>query len=495
MNRTLTTAQTDRAAGVLLGMACGDALGAGYEFGPPLPASAAVTMTGGGGFGWAPGEWTDDTSMAVPIARAIAAGRDLADERVLDDIVAQWVGWARTAPDVGVQLRAVLSRTAPTAAAVRAVAWQHHERTGRSAGNGSLMRTAPVALAYLDDPEGLAVAARAISTLTHFEADAGDACVLWCLAIRHAVLEGELDVRVGLTALPAERRARWAELIDEAERAEPACFSKNGWVVQALQGAWSAISHAPATDAGQLRLALEAAVHGGRDTDTVAAIAGGLVGALWGASAVPGEWRRIVHGWPGLRASDLVRLGVRAVSGGQRVAGSRQARPTIGNESSAAYVDYTYLGDVTTLVRHPHDAGVWLGAAGALDALPDEVDAVVSLCRVGSAQVSERIQHRVEVRLIDDDDPAKNLNLDFVLTDTVAVIAALRAEGRTVLLHCAQAQSRTPSVAALYAALHLGVPVDQALAEVCAVLPVAHPKRFLRAAVTRLGGGMRENAA
>jgi ADP-ribosyl-[dinitrogen reductase] hydrolase len=493
MNRTLTTAQTDRAAGVLLGMACGDALGAGYEFGPPLPASAAVTMQGGGGgFGWVPGEWTDDTSMAVPIARAIAAGRDLADERVVDDIVRQWIDWARTAPDVGIQLRAVLSRTAPSAAGVRAVARQHHERTGRSAGNGSLMRTAPVALAYLGDPEGLAVAARAISALTHFEEDAGDACVLWCLAIRHAVLEGELDVRVGLTALPAERRERWLSLIEEAELQPPAYFSKNGWVVQALQGAWSAISHASATDARQLRVALEDAVRGGRDTDTVAAIAGGLVGARWGASAVPGEWRRIVHGWPGLGAADLVRLGVQAVGGVQHVAGSRQARPAHGSD---ALIDYGYLGDVSTLVRHPHDSGVWLGAAGALEALPEEVDAVVSLCRVGSVQVPERIQHRVDVRLIDDDDPAKNPNLDFVLTDTVAVIAALRAEGHTVLLHCAQAQSRTPSVAALYAALHRNVPVERALAEVCAVLPLAHPKRFLRAAVTRLGGVMRGNAA
>lgn len=492
MNRTLTTAEIDRAAGVVLGMACGDALGAGYEFGPPLPDSASVTMKGGGGFGWAPGEWTDDTSMAVPITRAIAAGCDLADERVLGDIVAQWVDWARTGPDVGIQLRAVLSRTAPTAAAVRDVARAHHERNGRSAGNGSLMRTAPVALAYLHDPEGLAGAARAISSLTHFEADAGDACVLWCLAIRHAVLEGGLDLRAGLAALPAERRQRWAGLIDEAEVHAPAHFSKNGWVVQALQGAWSAISHAPATDAGQLRLALEAAVRGSRDTDTVAAIAGGLVGARWGASAVPGEWRRIVHGRPGLGASDLVRLGVEAVSVGQRVAGSRQARPAQGSDD---FIEYSGLGDISTLVRHPHDAGVWLGAAGALEALPDEVDAVVSLCRVGISQVPDRIRHRVEVRLIDDDDPAKNPNLDFVLTDTVAVIAALRAEGHTVLVHCAQAQSRTPSVAALYAAVHRGVPVDQALAEACAVLPVASPKRFLRAAVTRLGGGMRDNAA
>ena len=90
----LTSAQNDRAAGLILGTAAGDALGAGYEFGPPLSDDTVVTMKGGGGFGWAPGEWTDDTSMAVPILRMVAAGRDLREEAVLDEIVAQWVDWA-----------------------------------------------------------------------------------------------------------------------------------------------------------------------------------------------------------------------------------------------------------------------------------------------------------------------------------------------------------------------------------------------------------------
>jgi len=69
---TLSPAQRDRAAGVLVATAAGDALGAGYEFGPPLPTSTPVGMVGGGGFGWAPGEWTDDTSMAMVIARYAA---------------------------------------------------------------------------------------------------------------------------------------------------------------------------------------------------------------------------------------------------------------------------------------------------------------------------------------------------------------------------------------------------------------------------------------
>ncbi|MDJ0376432.1 ADP-ribosylglycohydrolase family protein [Cryobacterium sp. PH31-L1] len=472
--KKLTAAQKDRAAGVLLGLASGDALGAGYEFGPPLQSSTPVVMKGGGGFNWSPGEWTDDTSMAVPIAQAAAAGLDLRDERVLDGIVAQWVNWAKTAPDVGIQLRAILSRTEPTASAVRAVAKAHHERNGRSGGNGSLMRTAPVALAYLHDPAALAEAARTLSSLTHYEADAGDACVLWCLAIRHAVLHGEFDVRVGLAALPADRRELWEGRIAVAETSEPKDFAHNGWVVEALQGAWSAISTTSQLDATHLRLALEAAVRGGRDTDTVAAIAGGLLGARWGASAVPAKWRRIVHGWPkvngaSLTGADLVRLG-------ERICGDAQKER----------FDYSYLGDVSTLLQHPHDEGVWIGAAGALEALPPEVDAVVSLCRVGTKQVPPHIRHHVEVRLIDKDDPAENPNLDFVLVDTVDAIAALRAEGHTVLVHCAQAQSRTPSVAALYAALHRGVAIDWALRQVLEVLPRTTPKRFLRDAITRL---------
>src|SRR3712207_6159372 len=73
----LSAAQSDRAAGVLLAMAAGDALGAGYEFGPPLGPEVPVLMAGGGFLGWAPGEWTDDTSMAMTIAEVSAEGVDL----------------------------------------------------------------------------------------------------------------------------------------------------------------------------------------------------------------------------------------------------------------------------------------------------------------------------------------------------------------------------------------------------------------------------------
>ncbi len=496
----LTGPQADRAAGVLLATACGDALGAGYEFGPPLADDVTVGMVGGGPFGWPPGGWTDDTSMAVAIAEVTATGADLRTPAAQNALAARWAGWAEQAPDIGIQTRAVFTAAGahPTGTRLAAAATAVHQQRGISGGNGSLMRTAPLALAYLHDPDGLVEAARAVSGLTHHDPEAGEACLLWCLAIRHAVLHGTLDgLALALDRLPADRATVWAHRIAEAEAHPPWHFTNNGWVVQALQGAWSAISRTPIPDvnpatgvfaAQHLQLALEAAVRGGHDTDTVAAIAGGLLGALWGASAVPLAWQRTVHGWPGYRARDLIRLGLLT---------ARTGHPDRAGWPSVPVFDYTSYGESAVLARHPHDDRVWLGGVGALRALPDGVDAVVSLCRLGAHEAPApgvAASDHVEVWLIDRDDRDANPHLDHVLTQAADTVAALRAEGRIVLLHCVAAQSRTPTVAALYAARHRGIPPTAALADVIAVLPDAHPNQAFRTALDRLtptGGGAR----
>jgi predicted protein tyrosine phosphatase len=329
--------------------------------------------------------------------------------------------------------------------------------------------------------------------MTHHDSEAGEACALWCLAIRHAVLHGTLDVRSGLARLPEDRARVWAARLDEAVGGQPADFEQNGWVVQALQGAWSAItttaadrgavsSKAVSSTAGpaHFRLALEAAVRGGRDTDTVAAIAGSLVGGLYGASAVPAQWRRKLHGWPGLRARDLVRLGVLTARGGKSDASGWPA---------AAQMGYSKFKESGALAQHPLDDHVWIGGVDAVEKLPPGVNAVVSLCRMGDAQVPAKgvaAGDHIEVWLIDESEPDKNPNLDFVLTDAAEAIKVLRAEGRTVLLHCVQAQSRTPAVAALYGARLTGRTPDEALGDILGVLPHANPNRGLRAALTRL---------
>lgn len=302
---TLDAVQIDRAVGSVIASAAGDALGSQYEFGPALPDDRAVRF-GRGHFGHAVGEWTDDTSMAIPILDAISAGQSLDDDATYAGILAAWRGWMRTARDVGSQTRGVLRRLGerPTVAEALSASRTEHESMFRSGGNGSLMRTGPVALAYLHrDPADLAAAAARIAKLTHWEDDNGDACALWCLAIRHAILTGELDIYSQLDVLPPEHRSRWRAVVDDAMApgAHPRDFAaQNGWVVRAFQGALAAVA-----GAASLTDSLERAVRGGNDTDTVAAIAGSLAGALYGRGAVPVAWLDVLHGWPGRTGREL----------------------------------------------------------------------------------------------------------------------------------------------------------------------------------------------
>ena len=132
----LTASQTDRACGVLLAAACGDALGAGYEFGvaPLPPRDRPPQMIGGGLGGFAPGEWTDDTSMGVAIAEVAATGADLRTSPALDAIAQRFADWyAEGPPDVGIHTGQVLSRAGrhPTAAQMEAVASDVHREVGR----------------------------------------------------------------------------------------------------------------------------------------------------------------------------------------------------------------------------------------------------------------------------------------------------------------------------------------------------------------------------
>src|SRR4051812_39876313 len=130
----------DRAAGVLLGTAAGDALGAGYEFGPPLAAGYEVAMIGDDRF--APGEWTDDTAMAIAVAQATARGLDVRTTAGLDAVAPGFRRWmAAEPPDVGIQTRAVLSAgtesevDGPGAALTRAALAYYQAHPDASAGN------------------------------------------------------------------------------------------------------------------------------------------------------------------------------------------------------------------------------------------------------------------------------------------------------------------------------------------------------------------------
>ncbi len=466
----LNSKQNDRAVGALLGAAVGDALGVPYEYGS-RPMDDEPQMLGGGLSGIAPGQWSDDSEMTVCIAEVASTGADLRSADALEGVAQNFLRWyAQHPPDIGIQTRSVLSETARRgggATVMAHVSADLHAKSGRTAGNGSLMRTAPVALAHLGDRDAIAEAARVVSALTHYDPRGGEACVLWCLAIERAVLTGHRDIRAGLEYVDA---AFWAPLLDEAETVAPGHYShSNGWVVAALLAAWSTVSGSTCYADGVVR-----AVKGGGDTDTVGAIAGALLGARYGGSTIPARWRRPLHGWPGLRSRDLVRMAVMTTRGG---------RSTSSGWPTCARMADRY--DATPVVAaHPDDPGVLLGAIGAL--ADCSTDAVVSLCRIGTeeAQTVAAPEDHVEFWILDEDDA--NNDVATVVQDAAETVRQLRMEGKTVLLHCVHAHSRTPIVAAAYGSLVTAAPFRESLRKVQAVLPSAmFPRRSIIREVER----------
>jgi ADP-ribosylglycohydrolase len=294
-------ATIERAVGAVVGSAVGDALGAGYEFSNPGP-DLEIAMIGGGPFNWDPGEWTDDTQMALAVLDVLATG-----DADVQAIAANFFAWyASGPPDIGRQTRSVLrSVDEPDELEVAGVAYL--DAHPGAAGNGGLMRTAPVALAAIDDRVEVARLAAAVTSLTHAHPDSVAACVLWSLAIQEAITNARPDepfdfeaaVRNGMEHVAEDRRKKWGRLITESVEGPPTKFNPNGWVVTAFQAALSAIVNTPVPadePSGHFRDTLVAAIRIGHDTDTVAAIAGGLLGARWGNPAIPDEWKAPVHG-------------------------------------------------------------------------------------------------------------------------------------------------------------------------------------------------------
>ena len=485
----LTPVQKDRAVGSLMGLACGDALGAGHEFNPPLPYTEELQMTGGGGFGWEPGEWTDDTAMALCIAKVSAQGIDLLSNSGLDQIATNWLTWAATSKDVGIQTRAVFNDCGPNATAEQMFvsAEKIHQQRGQSAGNGSLMRTAPVALAYLDDKDKLIKAARTISKLTHFEQTAADACVLWCLAIRHCVLTGELpDIRDFVQELDSDVREYWIDVINHAETNESHTFPNNGWVVSAFQAAWSAITHAKVpVDRPDLRLfpaqhfaiALERAVRCGGDTDTVAAIAGQILGAKWGSTAIPLKWRRLLHGYPNMNNRDLMELAVLTVDKGQV--------DNVGWPSIDVVDDSHWPGSRTVEVAAVN-SHITAGGHSALQNHPAGMGAAISLCRVGRNETELDSKDHIQVMIMDMEGRDNNSNIAFTFNEIAQQIEEFFNEGKHVVVHCVQAQSRTPSALIAFCMNRFGWSYEDALETVKKTFPDAAPINAFTSALQSL---------
>ncbi|MEU6790656.1 ADP-ribosylglycohydrolase family protein [Nonomuraea wenchangensis] len=279
-----------RAVGAVVGSAVGDALGAPFEFGPagafssrfPVP-GAGGEMSGGGG--WDAGEATDDTQMAVHIAESLLE-RDGLD---LPDIFARFQRWAADEPkDIGLQTEDVLTRGLPWDRAAAA----HYRSSHRAAGNGALMRATPSAVYFARNGRQASMdAARQIAALTH-----GDPAAWEGTAIFHDLIRVALDgadpldqLSQTLTAVHPDHRQRYAAILAPSWHPDQAT-EFNGAVWPCLGSAvWALRTTRSYADA------IRAAIDLGGDTDTVAAVTGGLAGAVYGPAAIPTSWTDPLH--------------------------------------------------------------------------------------------------------------------------------------------------------------------------------------------------------
>lgn len=278
----------DRYRGALLGLACGDAVGTTVEFRSRGSFEPVTDMVGGGPFQLAPGQWTDDTSMAMCLAESLIHCRGF-DAR---DQMARYLNWWRWGYfsatgecfDIGMTTRAALARFEQDGQPFAG------STDPRQAGNGSLMRLAPVVLCF--HPDRAAVVARAAesSRTTHAASEAVDCCRLLAHVLSQALagvgpngwLKGAA-VDLHEPAVLGLAAGEWlTKPVDQ--------IHGTGYAVQSLEAAlWCAArTHS-------FREAVLAAVNLGDDADTTGAITGQIAGALYGASGIPAAWLERLH--------------------------------------------------------------------------------------------------------------------------------------------------------------------------------------------------------
>jgi ADP-ribosyl-[dinitrogen reductase] hydrolase len=277
----------DRARGVAVGSAVGDAFGMPLEF-QPKPHTLIRSMQSGR---LPAGTFTDDTEMALALAESLVTkGRFDAEDAAL-----RFLDWFRRDPrDVGIQTAGVLRLMEEGIGWEVAVNRVEKQRDGRTQGNGSLMRAWPVGLAYWSDPETLRDVSRAQSRLTHPHDECQATCAFSNTLI-HALLHGKetteaVDEALALVELPAGV-ASDIRAIPHKTRDE---MQNTGWVRHALLSSlWALVT------TGSFEECVIQAANLGDDADTTAAIAGALAGARYGLSAIPAEWRSQLRGeWP-----------------------------------------------------------------------------------------------------------------------------------------------------------------------------------------------------
>ena len=277
--------RADRLAGCLVGLAVGDALGAPLEF---LPRDRVRKLYPQGlremiaSSLWNKGEYTDDTQMALLIAESLLQNEGF----VASDVAKRFQTWAAAAKDVGIQTRAVVNMAGYTEDPERCALKYHTDHPDSSAGNGALMRCAPIALFCLSSSEELVEMSRASARITHHDPKAQSSCVILNGCIRAAICDDVRDARAEVLALVRDtERSTWSRL-ERIENYREQEIASSGYTVHTLEAAlWSFLTTESYEDA------VVRAANLGDDADTVAAVSGALAGAYYGYSAIPERWR------------------------------------------------------------------------------------------------------------------------------------------------------------------------------------------------------------
>ncbi len=287
----MTPSQLDRFRGCLLGLAVGDALGTTAEFSPPGRFEPITDIVGGGPFDLPPGHWTDDTSMALCLAESLIEkdGFDPVDqlERYL-----RWRDEGHMSPE---------GRCIDIGNTIADALWQFGKtrepypgsNDPMSAGNGSIMRLAPVVMFYAASPRKAIDYAAASSRTTHRAKEAVDAC-RYMASVIVGLLQGKSKEEV-LDASYEAVRGLWdceplARLVARLRRGtfkerNPPQVRGTGYVIACLEAALWAFWRSASFREGALL-----AVNLGEDADTTGAVYGQFAGAAYGKSRIPEEW-------------------------------------------------------------------------------------------------------------------------------------------------------------------------------------------------------------
>jgi ADP-ribosyl-[dinitrogen reductase] hydrolase len=286
----------NRFAGCLIGLAAGDAVGASVEFMAPGTFEPVTDMTGGGPFGLEAGYWTDDTSMAICLAESLI---DCGKFHPLDQME-RYVKWFRhgyrsstgTCFDIGSTCREALIRFEDSMQPFCG------SLDPKKAGNGSLMRLAPVPMFYANNPARAMIASGDSSLTTHGAITAVDACRYFGGLIVGALHGADKEELLSDEYSPVPGFWKQHRLVPEIEEIAlgsfkhrtPPAIQGSGYVVKSLEAALWAFHGSSSYREGCLL-----AANLGDDADTTAAIYGQLAGAYYGLEGIPEEWREKLY--------------------------------------------------------------------------------------------------------------------------------------------------------------------------------------------------------